>query len=435
MLSEAKMSLKNIRQSLLARPSSSSNISDFPEDNNSMSIDLSLEDEQRHSSANANFSFEKMDEINKFPQLTPELKYKRIVELTNDMSLTSRSAMKLESYLTGPQNKEKLSFITNQTVVSSFISEKINYCSDFDCFDLANLNETDFLLLNSFDRIIAVENEMNIKKPTLPTLQSDFYSCLKFINIQNTPFLTTGTYGGNFSLFDLNEEKEIKCWTSKVSFKSLTTIFNDNLNFYVGNTHKTVSLYDIRCRNPTDQFSIKQTNSGVNNNICFINKKDDFLLVNTKNSCLIFDLKLNKEVFHYEEHEGKHIKHDFLPLTRKDHLLQFYENDNNINFLNMDEKKNFATKNFGEWSLQDFALEEKSNMALILCSKGKNSKIFISKIKSNRLHMIDSIELGGNYEKIKCNEECFAVIGKENAHVLKYRDLKKERILKGLMVD
>lgn len=432
------MSLKNIRQSLLARPSSSSNISDFPEDNTSMSIDLSIEDDQRHSSANANFSFEKMDELNKLPQLSPELKFKRIVELTNEMNLTSRSATKLELYLTGSQKKEKLSFITNETVVSSFISETINYCSDFDCFDLGNLNATDFLFLNSFDRIIALQNEKNMKKPTLPTLQSDFYSCLKFINIQNTPFLATGTYGGNLSLFDMNEEKEMKYWTSKVSFKSLTTICNDNLNFYVGNTHNTVLLYDIRCRNPTEEFLIKQKNSVLhnnNNNISFIRKKDDLLLVNTKDSCKIFDLKLNKEIFHLQELEGKNIKHDFSPLTRKDHLIQLCENDNNLNILTMKEKKIFTTKNLGEWSLKDFAMQNKNNMCLILCSKGKNSKIFISTIKNSRLYMIDSIELGGNYEKIKCNEECFAVIGKENAHVLKYRDLKKERILAGLMFE
>jgi len=438
------MSLKLVKQSLKARPSKMSFISDFEDSdsfqNQSLSIEhqkvsnfQDLEENLRPESGNEptilqspideSLDFKTLNSQNLgFEGLTGHSKQKvqRILDL-----FQAGNSSKMKLYL------ERLKVFSNKDLGYWSLNPEEIY-QDFQCFDLYEGNRP-MGFMNGYLRIQCLlgESEKSKEKEmkSILALENDCYSAIKYPGFPFLNALILGLFSGSLNFVDITKEKNLKKFKVEAP---ISLIYQENTLIFAGDVKSSVSCFDYRLKSPYEKVFVEQ--KACFEPIQYIDREEELLLAGNKEKSLIWDLRNTKDVvYKVDFSEKKPRKAAFLS---NDKLIVGDFGENKAKIMDLKTKKLEESLDFKKKIIKDMTKIQgnKAFVWLVENEKRKNEtycSIFNERKKGMKVE--DWMALEGKVEKVFVSDKMrlLGMVGKDEVRMIGWKDPSGEKIVNG----
>ena len=442
------MSLKLVKQSLKARPSKMSFISDF-EDSDSFQNQASPPEMQKlnyfqdfeeptkpeeggNEPTILQSNSDKSPEINTFTcdslglqclSVHCKQKIDKILSLYHAGNLR-----KMRRYLEG------LSIYSSNVRGSWTVSEEVY--SDFQCFDVGEGPDGRAMgFVNKFTSIDCLMgvNDMHSEKGVrnILSLVDDCYSAILSPSLPFQNSLVVGVFSGSLNFIDLAKEKTVK----KIKVTApVCHITQENTLIFAGDVMSGVLCCDYRMKNPYGSVKVAEEKNGFEP-VLYVEKHEDFILAGNKAVCRIWDLRnTGSSVFEYEFKEKKTRKVGFLGV---DQLIFGEVGSNKANILNLQNKKMSECYDFKKKGFKDMVkVKGKGEKTVWLVENEKaKSEIYCCdwNEKKRRMRVDDWMSLDANFDRVKVGDgmRVLGVMGKEELRLIGWKERGVEALTRG----
>lgn len=441
------MSLKLVKQSLKARPSKMSFISDF-EDSDSFQNQASPPEQQQ---LNYFQDFEeqptKPEEGGNEPTIlqsgsdkSPEVKV-FTSESLGLQGLSTHCKQKIDRilslYHSGNLRKmrrylEGLSIYSSNPRGAWTLSEEVY--SDFQCFDVGEGPDGRAIgFVNKFtsiDCLLGVNDtfpERGVRN-VLP-LVDDCYSAIKSPSLPFVNSLVVGVFSGSLNFIDLGKEKTLK----KIKVAApVCHISQENTLIFAGDVTSGILCCDYRMKNPYGSVRVAEESFEP---VLYTEKHEDFILGGNKAACRIWDLRNTKgSVFEFEFKEKKTRKVAFLG---GDQLICGEVGGNKANVIGVQNKKvreGFDFKRKGFKDMVKVKGKAEKTVWLVENEKGK-SEIYCCdwNEKKRKIRVDDRMSIEANFDRVRVGDgmRLLGLMGKEELRLVGWKERNLEALTRG----
>lgn len=456
------MSLKIMKQAMLARPSKSSFISDFDTENSSLFSEKCIKPSiYSHFNHKQNNEEELLSPENNLEengneetivlskQSNSDGKNSKNLKLedlgpfelsSHSRALVNRVLWLYNSKLTKKMKNyyNKLHVFNSKTIAKWALDSKIVYNSiEFNCFDvLENTTKTPLGFFNGYTSLQSMlfPPEKDLNQPIIKSLFPLENDCYSLVHALGSPFTNSsllGLFSGSLTQVDILKEKIVKTFLSINKNNPFNVAEQKETSFFVGDVGGCVQIFDYRVKSLIEKLSLSPKDSF--NPVVSLDTKENFLLANDSRICKIWDLRLlekpliEKEFSFENSRKMKFINHESILEVIPGKSSTF-----NLDF-SLEIPKKFI--DFKEKKVLDVAkIPDLNAFGFLIEGQNKKSEIYCYGFDRNRnkKKVLNYIPLEKPFKRMKFSEkaEMIGLMSENDFEMIAFYQKKVEKDLK-----